>query len=62
MTCLIIVADQVNPFMATVYHRLMATSSILMRQVTSNCFHEHDRVLQWLSPAEHFWDVVEWEI
>ncbi len=71
-----IVADHVHPFMTTVYHLLMATSSRIMHhchkaQSISDWFLEHDNeftLLKWapqspdLNPIEHLWDVVEQEI
>ncbi len=70
-----IVADHVHPFMTTVSHLLMTTSSRIMHrhkaQIISDWFLEHDNEFTLLkcppqspdlNPIEHLWDVVEREI
>ncbi|KAJ8417767.1 hypothetical protein AAFF_G00226100 [Aldrovandia affinis] len=71
-----LVADCVHPFMVTVCpssngYFQQDNAPCHKAHVISSWFHEHDNefsVLQWspqspdLSPIEHFWDVVEWEI
>ncbi len=70
-----IVADHVHPFMTTVYHLLMITSSRIMHHVTKLKSSQTgflnmtmSSLYSWLpqspdlNPIEHLWDVVEREI
>ncbi len=68
----ILVADHVHPFVTTVYHLLMATSSRIMHHVTKLKSPQTGflkmTLPKWppqspdLNPIDHLWDVVEQEI
>ena len=62
------IAEHVHPFMATIYHLLMAASSKIMHHVTKQKsqtdFINMKMSLVYFSglSSQHLWDVVEWEI